>query len=268
MPGSRQASLRFGLNSLLAQLKNVLSLRVNVVNAIKTLKPRQYKKPMANSLLRPFQPRMLIGWLLCFVPLVSFLSQGYKIRCAQTPYESELPQWTNLKKMFVQGLALKAIQIIYGLPAILILFWIWSMAKPGAIPITEFLPALRLVKNLLYVLAILSFAAVWFAPSAVLSYAFENRFGAAFSAQVLRRTLNLAYLKGWILASICALASWAVIAGVAATLAGILSANSITAMCFVGILYFVLFAFGIAYWTILAKSYYRIVYETSQQQSM
>jgi len=212
---------------------------------------------MANSLVKPFQLRMFIGFLLQFIPIAGLLFDGYKIRCAQTFNSAQLPEWRDWGKMFLQGLGLRAIQVIYGLPTLAIVLWLALGFQVQDLSAAQLLTEVLLARNLFFLMIALLLVAAWFVPSAVLSYAFENRFGAAFSLGMLKRTATLAYLKSWLLSSAYALAIFAVIGLFAIFGSAPFAENFIGIMIFVAILYLLLTVSGITYWTMLAKGYYQ-----------
>ena len=212
---------------------------------------------MANSLIRPFQPRMLIALLLSYIPIANFLADGYKIKCAQTFNTQQLPEWREWGKLFVQGLALRAIQLVYAAPALFILGWFAFFFRPDQLGIAELLPTLLFGRNIFFAMLVFLVVAAWFAPSAVLSYAFEGRFRAAFSLGVVKRTLSLAYLKSWGLSGLYLLAIFGLIYFYIYYVSAILIDNLLVTLPYAAGLYLILTVSGITYWTMLAKGYYQ-----------
>jgi len=76
------------------------------------------------AIKRPFQDfkKLGIGALMYMIPVVSFITMffasGYGLECAKTAMKkkSKLPEWTDWGNLFLKGLSVFAIALIYSIP--------------------------------------------------------------------------------------------------------------------------------------------------------
>lgn len=68
--------------------------------------------------------KLMIGVLLSFVPFLNFAVYGYSIQIARNVANDEvrpLPEWDDLGKLFMDGLRMVGVYLVYMLPAIALL---------------------------------------------------------------------------------------------------------------------------------------------------
>jgi hypothetical protein len=203
------------------------------------------------ALKRPFGTRALLGILIAWIPIAEFFSTGYKLACARTAMSGsyQLPQWRDWKQLFVFGLGARVLQILYLLPAALVMYGLWLLSK-GPITAVTFIGTVR---NLLITFFVLLVIAAFFGSASILNYVAEGRFKAAFSFQMLKRAFSLAYLKGWAIAAIYSVA-------IAAAFFALIYAVSITTSAiFVYattlVMIVLMFLPGVTIWTLLGEAW-------------
>lgn len=205
------------------------------------------------ALKRPFGLRALPGILIAWIPIVEFFAMGYKMACARTAMSGsyELPFWRReWKQLFIFGLGVRVLQILYVLPAALAMYSLWLLSKnPVAILITF----AGTIRNLLIAFFVLLALASYFCPASILNYVAEGRFKAAFSVQMLKRAFSWAYLKGWALAAIYSV----IIAGLFFVLIYAVGATaSITLVYLLTPVMLILFFLpGVTIWTLLGEAW-------------
>ena len=205
------------------------------------------------ALKRPFGLRALLGILIAWIPIVEFLAMGYKMACARTAMSGsyELPFWRReWKQLFVFGLGVRVLQILYLLPAALVMYSLWLLSKS---PITALVTFIGTVRNLLIIFFVLLTIAAFFGSAAILNYVAEGRFKAAFSFQMLKRAFSLAYLKGWALAAVYSIT----IAAAFFTLiyAGGITISTTLVYATALVMIVLMFLPGITIWTLLGEAW-------------
>ena len=158
---------------------------------------------------RPFSDwkKLLIGVSLYVVPFLNLITgifaSGYLFRCMQsaTKGDLKLPEWENWGQLFLQGLMVMVIGLLYALPLAILLVIsantaIDSMIAAGAVQgIGALFAALGWMAIVLFLLLIVL---SYLIPGALLQYAKTGRFGAAFAmGSVLREVGNGAYFSTW-----------------------------------------------------------------------
>ncbi len=164
-----------------------------------------------DSLKRPFSDwkKLGIGFLVSIVPIVNLMMTGYGLKCAQSAAKKKikgLPEWEKFWELFVKGLVVMIIGLIYVLPALL-LFLIGAFN--GISQLGGFDTLLDALDGgddaiTLYYGSLLLMAWPWFlagfilllfllylTPMATMNYAMKGKFRAAFDfRQVLRKTFT------------------------------------------------------------------------------
>ena len=178
------------------------------------------------ALKKPFQDitKLIIGIVLSIIPILSFFATGYLVETAKKTLakDNNLPEWTNWGGLFVSGLSVFVISIIYFIPAIIVAFiglapvigavmgTITAAMASGdvaAISSTAImnaaLPAIMssMASAMVFFLiaAILAFVAGFLLPMAQVFYAKEG-FGGAFKVgSILKACLTGNYIVSWII---------------------------------------------------------------------
>ncbi len=157
----------------------------------------EFKKPFTSG------KRLLIGILLSYVPIVSWLAAGYKLKCATSSMKGDysLPAWGNWRELFVQGFISKIILLVYALPAVAMTALSYASISLGwSTQGTEWLTLEKLAalkwEIILFIVFIFFFFI--FAPSAILNYAEKKKFRAAFSLDVFKIVFTKPYAKAWL----------------------------------------------------------------------
>lgn len=83
----------------------------------------------AEAILRPFSDwkKLGIGFLLYLIPIVNIITglfaQGYLVECARSSMKKKkkLPEWTKWGDLFVKGLLVLAISLLYAIPTIVMI---------------------------------------------------------------------------------------------------------------------------------------------------
>jgi hypothetical protein len=153
---------------------------------------------------RPFQDmkKFAVGWLLFMVPFVSLVTSlfayGYILNCAKTAMKKQfkLPEWKDWEDLFVQGLLISIIGLLYFLPAIVMsicfgLAALWLILTGE----TSLAVGIGLVAS-----GLLGILTIYIVPCGILNYAKENHFKKAFAVcTVLKSSFTIKYFKAWII---------------------------------------------------------------------
>lgn len=159
---------------------------------------------------RPFSDwkKLLIGISLYVVPFLNIITGifagGYLLRCMQsaTKGDLKLPEWEDWGQLFLQGLLVTVIGLLYLLPIAIILIIGASAAIAGIIAsggvagIGALFAALGWMVIVLFLLLI---AISYILPGALLQYARTGRFGAAFAMGSVFKTIGSGtYFRAWL----------------------------------------------------------------------
>jgi len=82
-----------------------------------------------------FAQKLLIGGLLCFVPIVNFFAFGYLSRFSQSVRSRgsfQLPPWGDWRELFLEGCLFFVVLLIFaGAPLLLGATFYWALASVG-----------------------------------------------------------------------------------------------------------------------------------------
>ncbi|MFH1544997.1 MAG: DUF4013 domain-containing protein [archaeon] len=176
------------------------------------------------AIKRPFTDltALVIGIIMAIIPVVNiFVPAGYAVKSAQKTFgkDNALPKWDNWGDIIVKGIVVFIIDIIYMIPAFIFLalgvagmfavlfdkipMTVWESGNMMAIQTQFFslIPELLAAGGIpLIIGVILAVVAAFITPMAVIFYAKENRFGAAFKVgEVLKTVLTGPYIISWII---------------------------------------------------------------------
>ena len=169
-----------------------------------------------DSFKRPFADakKFLIGAVLSLIPIVNLLAIGYYIKLSKTAAKAKpsfkLPEWENWSDLFVKGLLSVIINLIYALPAIILIFLsIGNMMITQALTSpAAFLSALG--PGMIFA-GILALLAAYITPLAVIHFINTDKFSNAFDLKKLtKKALTTTYALPWLVATVYSI----VIAGV------------------------------------------------------
>jgi len=164
------------------------------------------------AIKRPFSniTKLIIGILLSILPIVNLIVGGYTLECAKTAFKKRyaLPDWKNIPNLFVQGVLIAVVELVYIIPGMIFLM------IGGAGIIKDFL-SLSSTKGLSFgslfftsgPLLIISFLlfllAMYVVPIAILNYGIKNKFSKAFEiSSVFKKAFTTTYLFPWIITAI------------------------------------------------------------------
>lgn len=162
------------------------------------------------AIKRPFSDfkKLGIGALLYFVPILNIITglfaSGYSLVCAKTANTRDfrLPEWKNWGDLFVKGLLAFVISMVYFIPtAILVAIFLGTaiMRKEIAAAVFSFTGGI--------IIAILvALLTIYVLPSAIVSFAINGNFGAAFSGKVFRNAFTGKYLATWLVLALYSIA--------------------------------------------------------------
>lgn len=149
----------------------------------------------------------VIGIILMAIPIISFLALGYIYETAKNTMKgkTQLAEWTNWSKLFIQGLLSVIISIIYAIPMLVVAGVFIGLPLLSALPalltgdmtaLTAQLSTLGIGIILTIILAI--FTILW-SPIAILHYINTGKFGAAFNlGTVTKKVLTGTYIISFI----------------------------------------------------------------------
>ena len=184
------------------------------------------------AIKRPFSDinKLLIGWLLSIIPIINLFATGYILESAKLTLQKKknLPEWTNWGDLFIKGVMVLVISIIWAIPIIIIAFAlmgtaIFAMMKSG---VTKAMAPEQIIMNMIgtgavpslvtgvFILVILAVLLMYLLPLAFVHYIKQGDFSAAFDFKtIFNKAFTGKYFVAWIVAIlICLVLS--IIAGI------------------------------------------------------
>ena len=166
----------------------------------------------AKAIKRPFTDfgKLVIGILLVIIPFVNvitlFCVYGYGLECAKTAIKkkTQLPGWDNVLKLFLQGVLMMIIAIVYTIPALI--FLIIGGINSKDIILTSFRentlnigPSVFASITLFIIFLLLTLLAGYLLPVAMINYGFKRSFKKAFCLrEVFKKAFTGKYFIHWI----------------------------------------------------------------------
>ena len=137
---------------------------------------------------KPFQDikKLLIGSIIGIIPVVNLIASGYAAKTARDTMNgnNNLPEWENWENLFITGLIVMIIGIIYSIPGfILILVGAGSMLIGiigGEVAAASMLSILAGSGVIMLFGGLFLLAAMFLTPMAIMHYVDKNSFSAAF----------------------------------------------------------------------------------------
>ncbi len=163
-----------------------------------------------NALKRPFQDikKLLIGSILAIIPIVNFMYVGYVAKTAKNTLtkNNDMPEWEAWGDLFMKGLTIVIIGILYAIPAGLFLFAgigtiiLTAIASKGAIGIGSIIAS----GGIVLILGVLLLVFTWFfVPMAVMRYVDKESMKEAFAfGKIAKKAFTGNYIIAWILMTI------------------------------------------------------------------
>lgn len=165
------------------------------------------------AIKRPFlSPRkFLVGVMLLLVPFVniitSFFAYGYIFYATKAVFgrKKQMPEWNNWEELFVKGILVSLIAIIYILPAA-VLITSFGLAAVWAV-VTEDLYGITAIGVGMIVSVAVTLLTVFVLPGAIVNYVKENKYTKAFDiSTILKKSFTAKYIKAWLFSMIYGLA--------------------------------------------------------------
>jgi hypothetical protein len=189
------------------------------------------------ALMKPFtdMKKLIIGIVLSLIPIVNFtVVTGYAIESSgvgKTKQSKNMPEWKGWWHLFVKGLTAIVIKIVYLIPAIAVLSIAVGLAMGdiantllGTVVTPEIMSQMQMTDNtpqevrnmfgqnwylvlpsiirvapIFAIGFLLALMATFLTPIAVLNYAKNKRFSAAFDVSaVVRKALTGQYILTWL----------------------------------------------------------------------
>ncbi len=158
------------------------------------------------AIRRPFQDinKLIIGSFLSIIPIVNLLVTGYFVYAAKNTMKKKdaIPEWDNWAELFIKGLSVAIIGLIYSLPALVLLF------LGGGILVTVITDSMlaRTMPALIAGGGLLVLAGLFFlllsgliVPMALMSFVDKGNFGDAFAfGKILKKVFTMQYLVPWL----------------------------------------------------------------------
>ncbi len=203
------------------------------------------------ALKRPFTDvkKLGIGAVVTLVPILNIGLQGYALRCA-TKKGNDLPDWSDLGSIWVQGLLALIISLIWSIPLIIVVSLtlgsvVFSLlANPSGI--TSLISTATGGFLISFLVGLLT---AYLVPVALLQFA-NGSFSDAFAfGKLFKKAFTGAWLVGWVFAIVAT-----IIFGVIGMLLSALLAITIIGPIIVQVV--VAFAGSVAGWSLLGEAYF------------
>ena len=198
---------------------------------------------------RPFSNTKKLLWaaVLLYFPILNFIFFGYLCECTRGAYmgKNALPKWENYFHLFMLGLKLFLISIIYAIPV----YFLLALASTFYLAIDDLFG---------FPLYLMCFLILYLLPMALLNFILYGKFSFAFK-HTLKRSFNWLYLKT-LLKLILLLIPYMLFNIVAGFLIFSVLASVDWLMFFIStaVVTFVSAAYQITFFTILAKIYRKL----------
>ena len=157
---------------------------------------------------KPFQSveKLLAGIFLGIIPFVSLAVSGYALKVAQNTLKkkNELPEWNNFGDLFIMGINVAIIGLVYFIPFTLLLFALIGPAALNLIVsgkgsvVSSFAAAISFPNSVIMIG--LAVVLVFFMPIALIRYAAKGDLNAAFDiGEITRIALTQKYATTWVI---------------------------------------------------------------------
>ena len=159
----------------------------------------------ANAVVRPFTDvwKAIIGIILSMIPIVNIFVSGFAVRAARNSMDGneELPEWDGFGSMFMEGLTVSIISIIYLIPTIFLsIVGLLTLFIMGS---TDMKSALATGGIAMNVALLFFFAAMFILPMAIMNYVAKGSFLRAFDfVDVFKRAFSGTYIIALIVMAI------------------------------------------------------------------
>jgi len=159
------------------------------------------------AIKRPFQDvnKLIIGSFLSIIPIINLLVTGYFVYAAKNTMKKKdaIPEWDNWAELFIKGLSVAIIGLVYSLPGIALLFVGIGSIIIGAIISGSAATTMytAIVSGGLLVLAGLLFLLLsgLIVPMALMRFADKGNFGDAFAfGEIIKKVFTVQYLVPWL----------------------------------------------------------------------
>ncbi|MDD5650516.1 MAG: DUF4013 domain-containing protein [Candidatus Nanoarchaeia archaeon] len=159
------------------------------------------------AIKRPFEDlkKLLIGILLNILPIINFFAMGYVIESTKLTLEKKktLPEWTNWKKLFVNGLLSFAMGLIFALPGIIFAGLGLGLGVIKGLLTKSVLEGVETGGPLLIAAIILFFIASYVMPLAIILFAKKLKFMDAFNfSEIIKKIFTGKYALIWLITMI------------------------------------------------------------------
>ncbi|MEW6063328.1 MAG: DUF4013 domain-containing protein [Nanoarchaeota archaeon] len=162
-----------------------------------------------SAIKRPFSDfkKLSIGALMYLIPLINIITglfgSGYNLNCAKTAMrnENKLPEWKNFGSLFLKGLLVFVITLIYMIPLIAVSIFTLGSAILNAI--AGDIQNLGTISGGLVIFFVIALLTFYILPMAILFFADKEKFSAAFrSGGILRKAFSGKYFVAWLLTAL------------------------------------------------------------------
>jgi len=163
------------------------------------------------AIKKPFSDikSLVIGCLLNIIPIINFFSIGYSVEVSRLSMKgkNKMPEWTNWGALFVDGLLVFLISLIWMIPVIILLlatigFSVITAIMKGGLE-QGLLPILATAGTGLLITLIVAILIGYFSPLAVMGFVKSKNFGDAFDfSTIFKKAFTSKYFGVWIVIGI------------------------------------------------------------------
>lgn len=168
-----------------------------------------------DAIKRPFQDlkKLIIGIIITIIPIVNFISTGYILECIKLTLKksNKMPEWKDWGRLFIKGLGVVVISIIYSIPVFIVLILTLGTAFLTGLftyKVNHMVAMITAITTagLGLILTIIVFIIMFLLSSvAVIRYAEKGRFGAAFElSDIAKKAFTGHYFAAWLIAIVYA----------------------------------------------------------------
>ncbi len=160
------------------------------------------------AIKRPFSDfkKLSIGALMYLIPFVniitSFFASGYILNCVKTAMKKEhkLPEWEKFGNLFVKGLLVFVLSLIYFIPTVVVgLTLFWKFISPTGINVLMLMSAIGVIGIGILILFLLLLLTIYLVPLAIVIFASKDKFSDSFRLGIIfKKAFTGKYFIAWL----------------------------------------------------------------------
>ncbi len=163
------------------------------------------------AIKKPFTDikKLVIGIALSILPIINFFAVGYSLEVARSTLNKKktLPDWEKWRDLFVNGLLVVIISIVYFLPTLIAFMLSLAYGISAGLASEDILGGLFAAGPFMIIAGLLFLLAAYLLPVSIINFVKQNSFKEAFAINLIfKKAFTVKYLGAWIISAIITLA--------------------------------------------------------------